>query len=104
MDQYKRTDGNPSLRRSVSTKVEGTNEIAQLKSEIILLKRQNERLLKKEKRIQVKKNEGICPNTKKEHQINKQQKFYSDHLNDTEDSTFRAKVLRRKLDYCLGSE
>ena len=77
MDQYKRTDGNPSLRRSVSTKVEGTNEIAQLKSEIILLKRQNERLLKKEKRIQVKKNEGICLNTKKEHQINRQQKFYS---------------------------
>jgi hypothetical protein len=53
MDQYKRTDGNPSLRRSVSTKVEGSNEIAQLKSEIILLKRQNERLLKKEKRLQV---------------------------------------------------
>ena len=53
MDQYKRTDGNPSLRRSVSTKVEGTNEIAHLKSEIILLKRQNERLLKKEKRLQV---------------------------------------------------
>ncbi|CAB3998979.1 kinesin KIF28P [Paramuricea clavata] len=52
MDQYKRTDGNPSLRRSVSTKVEGSNEIAQLKSEIILLKRQNERLLKKEKRLQ----------------------------------------------------
>ena len=30
-----------------------TNEISQLKSEIILLKRQNERLLKKEKRLQV---------------------------------------------------
>ncbi len=56
MDQFKMTDGNPSLRRSVSTKVEGSNEIAQLKSEIILLKRQNERLLKKEKRLQVKKN------------------------------------------------
>ena len=54
MDQFKMTDGNPSLRRSVSTKVEGSNEIAQLKSEIILLKRQNERLLKKEKRLQVK--------------------------------------------------
>ncbi|XP_046842712.1 kinesin-like protein KIF28P [Xenia sp. Carnegie-2017] len=51
MDQYKRTDRNPSLRRSVSMKVE-TNEISQLKSEIILLKRQNERLLKKEKRLQ----------------------------------------------------
>lgn len=53
MDQYKRNDGNPSLRRSVSMKVEGSSEIAQLKSEIILLKRQNERLLKKEKRMQV---------------------------------------------------
>ena len=52
MDQYKRTDRNPSLRRSVSMKVE-MNEISQLKSEIILLKRQNERLLKKEKRLQV---------------------------------------------------
>ena len=54
MDQYKRGDGQLTLAKRMSVKNEGSGEVAQLKSEIILLKRHNERLLKKEKRLQVK--------------------------------------------------
>ena len=53
MDQFKRNDGHPALAKNASVKSDGNSEVAQLKSEIILLKRHNERLLKKEKRLQV---------------------------------------------------
>ena len=52
MDQFKKGDGHASLGKTTSVKGDNNSEIAQLKSEIILLKKQNDRLLKKEKRVQ----------------------------------------------------
>lgn len=42
----------PGLGKRTQTMV-GGDDVAQLKAEVVLLKRKNERLLKKEKRIQV---------------------------------------------------
>lgn len=45
----------PGLGNRSHTIVGSGDDVAQLKAEVVLLKRKNERLQKKEKRIQVKK-------------------------------------------------